>query len=104
VRRLAEAGRLRIGEEHAVNLVHAAGCGTVLTLLAVPEDQRDPRLSGLAREAVLAAIATDTPARQAPGPVGAAVALRAVLGEVENLTAAERAVLGEWLDRVAAAD
>ena len=34
--------------------------------------------------------------------VGAAVALRAVLDGVAALTAGERAVMREWLDRVAA--
>lgn len=102
IRRLAEDGRLRVGQEHAVNLVHASGCGTVLTLLAVPGDRRDPELSVLAREAVIAAITTGTPAVRASGPVGAAVALRAVLDEADVLTVGERAVLGEWLDRVAA--
>jgi AcrR family transcriptional regulator len=102
VRRVAEVGRLRVGEEHAVNLVHASGCGTVLTLLAMPEEHRDPALSELAREAVIAAITTDAPTLQAPGPVGAAAALRAVLDETEKLTVGERGVLKEWLDRITA--
>jgi hypothetical protein len=37
-----------------------------------------------------------------PGPVGAATALRAVLDDVATLTLGERAVMREWLDRVAA--
>jgi AcrR family transcriptional regulator len=102
IRRAAEAGRLRVGEEHAVHLVHAAGCGTVLTLLAVEEEQRDLSLSNLAREAAIAAIVSDTSALDTPGPVGPAVALRAVLGDADALTAGERAVLREWLDRLAA--
>jgi hypothetical protein len=102
VRRVAEAGRLKVGEEQAVNLVHASGCGTVLTLLAMPEDQRDPSLSELAREAVIAAISTAAPALQPPGPVGATVALRAVLADTPALTAGERVLLQEWLDRIAA--
>ena len=102
VRRVAEVGRLRVGEEHAVNLVHASGCGTVLTLLAMPEEHRDPALAELAREAVIAAITTDAPTLQAPGPVGAAAALRAVLDETEKLTVGERGVLKEWLDRITA--
>ena len=50
----------------------------------------------------LAAITTDTPAVPAPGPVGAAVALRAALGDVTVLTTGERALMREWLDRIAA--
>jgi hypothetical protein len=46
--------------------------------------------------------AATSPVLEAPGPVGAAVALRAVLDGVAALTAGERAVMREWLDRVAA--
>ena len=50
-----------------------------LTLIALPENRRDPALSDTAREAVIAAITTDAPGPATPGPVSAAVALRAVL-------------------------
>jgi hypothetical protein len=83
MRRIAEAGRLRIPEDRAATLVHAAGCGTTLALIATPEDHRDPQLSATAREAVIAAITTDTPATAAPGPVAAAVALRAALPQTD---------------------
>ncbi len=102
VRRIAEAGRLRVGEEQAAHLVHAMACGTVLTLLATAEDQRDAALSGLAREAALAAVIADAPAVATPGPVGAAVALRAVLADTDVVTNGERTLLREWLDRIAA--
>src|SRR5688500_5589783 len=62
VRRIAEAGRLRVSEERAAHLVHAAGCGMTFTLISLPADQRDPALSTLARESVLAAVTTDPPA------------------------------------------
>ncbi|WP_329139242.1 hypothetical protein OG552_32890 [Streptomyces sp. NBC_01476] len=57
----------------------------------MPEDRRDLTLSVLAREAVIAAITTDTPAAAAPGPVGAAVALGAVLPRTTALSGRERA-------------
>lgn len=101
IRRIAEAGRLRVGEERAAQLVHAACSGTALTLIALPEDRRDPALSGLAREAVIAAITTGTPSPEQPGPVSAAVALRALLPQTSVLTTHERALLHEWLDRIA---
>jgi hypothetical protein len=101
IRRIAEAGRLRVGEERAARLVHAAGCGTTLTLIAMPEDCRDPALSGTAREAVIAAITTDAPVPAAPGPARAAIALRALLPQTPALTAPERSLLREWLDRIA---
>lgn len=102
VRHIAEAGRLRVGEEQAAQLVHASGSGTVFALLALEPDRRDPALSTMAREACIAAVTTDEPTLDAPGPVGAAVALRAVLPEVTVLSAAERGVLTEWLDRIVA--
>ncbi|MFE9251612.1 TetR/AcrR family transcriptional regulator [Streptomyces sp. NPDC007088] len=101
IRRVAEAGRLRVPEERAARLVHAAGCGTTLSLISMPQDQRDTELSVMAREAVIAAITTDAPAAAAPGPAGAAIALRAALPEVSSLSAPERGLLAEWLDRVA---
>jgi AcrR family transcriptional regulator len=99
--RIAEAGRLRVGEERAAHLVHAAGCGTTLTLIAMPENRRDPGLSEMAREAVIAAIATDAPALATPGPVSAAVHLRAALPQTSVLTVHERGLMQEWLDRIA---
>ncbi|GAB3832297.1 TetR/AcrR family transcriptional regulator [Dactylosporangium cerinum] len=104
VRHIAEAGRLRVGEERAAHMIHSAGCGTVLNLIAIPEDRRDPGLSELSREAVIAAVTTD-PRQASPAdaqPVNRAVALRAVLPQATVLTAAERALLAEWLDRIAA--
>ncbi|GAA4374383.1 TetR/AcrR family transcriptional regulator [Actinomadura verrucosospora] len=100
IRRIAEAGRLRAGEERAVRLVHAAGSGTTLALIAMPEGDRDPGLSVMAREAVITAITTDAPVPAAPGPVGAAIALRAALPQAVALTEPERGLMREWLDRI----
>ncbi|MEV6157580.1 TetR/AcrR family transcriptional regulator [Nonomuraea sp. NPDC052129] len=101
IRRIAEAGRLRVSEERAAHLVQAAGLGTTVTLITMPADRRDPELSVLAREAVIAAITTDAPAAVSPGPVTAAVTLRAVLPRTTVLTDPERRLLEEWLDRIA---
>ena len=102
VHRIAVAGRLRVPEQRAVDLLHAAGSGTAFSLIALPPDRRDPGLSGAARDAVLAAITTDGSADAPAGPTAAAVALRAALDGIDVLSAAERALLREWLDRVAA--
>jgi AcrR family transcriptional regulator len=102
IHRIAEAGRLSVPEARAVALVHAAGSGTTRVLIATPEPDRDPELSVTAREAIIAAITTGAPAVPAPGPVAAAVTLRAVLPGTEALTAAERGLMLEWLDRIAA--
>lgn len=101
VHRIAAAGRLRVSEERAVALLAAAGRGVLLSLLAVPEAHRDLRVSDDARDAVLAAIASDAPVTSAPGPAAAAVALRASLPDASALTTAERRLLAEWLDRLA---
>ncbi|BCL18112.1 TetR/AcrR family transcriptional regulator [Micromonospora sagamiensis] len=105
VTRVAEAGRLRTEVDRATDLVHSACCGVTLTLIRTPAGQRDAALSTLTREAVVRAVATDTVAARAPRrvdrPVRHAVALRAVLPEVAaDLTAAERELLTEWLDRI----
>lgn len=101
IAKIARAGRLRVPEGRAVTLVHAAGRGTTLTLIDSPEEGRDPELSATAREAVIAAITTDVPAVERPGPVPAALALGAVLPDVEALSSAEQRLLREWLDRIA---
>jgi len=103
VRRIAEAGRLRVTEERAAHLIHAAGSGLTFTLIALPPERRDPALSTLARESVIAAVTTDSPARPEGGLVGNAVALRAALPEAKVLTDSERSLLAEWLDRIATA-
>ncbi len=101
IRRIAVAGRLRVSEERAADLVHASGCGTVLTLLSMPEERRDMGMAEIARDAVIAAITTGSPVLENPGPAAAAVALRAVLPETISLSEGERALLTEWLERLA---
>jgi len=96
--RIAEASRLRVSEDHAAHLVHAAGCGTTLTLIAMPEDRRDSALSHTAREAVIAAITTDAPAPIEPGPIAAAVALRAVRKPPKRIVAAARGEIAPPFD------
>ena len=108
VSRVAEAGRLRVGVERAARMIHAAGSGVTLTLIGTEPGERDPALSEATREAVLAAVTTDGPDEEATGgddrgrAANRAVALKAVLPEAEEeLTPGERALLSEWLDRLA---
>ncbi len=65
IHRIAQVGRLRVPEGLAAHLVHAAGCGTTLTLICMPAEGRDTALSATAREAVIAAITTDSSATDA---------------------------------------
>ena len=102
IHRIAVAGRLRVSEALAAHLIQASGRGTVLTLLGIPPDRRDPAFAPAAREALIAAIVTGAPGLEVSGPASAAVALRAVLPEATVLSEAERRLLGEWLDRLAA--
>ncbi|RYG67336.1 TetR/AcrR family transcriptional regulator [bacterium] len=102
IRSIAAAGRLRVSEERAADMVHASGCGTVLTLLAMAEESRDLGLSETAREAVITAITTDAAVAKKPGPGAAAIALRALLPEATVLSDGERQLMGEWLERLVA--
>lgn len=106
VRRVAVAGRLRVGVDSAARMIHAAGSGVVLTLIA--EGTNEGRgLATQMREAVLAAVITDAvlPDERAGAGRGStvthAVALKAALPEAADvLTPAEHSLLTEWLDRL----
>ena len=101
VHRIAAAGRLRVSEGERSHLVHAAGLGTVLALLAMPEDAATRRF-GPAREAVIAAITTDAPGAGEPEPGdGGDRAARRAAGRHAALSDGERHLLDEWLDRLA---
>ncbi len=102
VHALAVAGLLRVSEERAATLTHAACTGAVLTLLATPEDARDAGLLDATREAVIAAITGTVSAHEQPGPVGAAITLRATLNQTADLSPGERLLLTELLDRLIA--
>jgi AcrR family transcriptional regulator len=101
VHRVAAAGRLRVTERRAVELIHAAGTGVVLTLIDQAAGERDDTLADTAWESVCATILVDQRAAAITGPAAAAVTLRAALPDLTALTAAERALLGDWLDRIA---
>ncbi|MET8867186.1 TetR/AcrR family transcriptional regulator [Nonomuraea sp. NPDC004580] len=101
VERIAAAGRLTVGVRTAMDMIHAASVGCTLNLIRTPWEQRDPALPGRLREAVLAAITTETPTGP-PSVAQRAVGLMAVLGDVPGLyTPGERALLDELLDRAA---
>jgi len=113
VHRVAEAGLLRVDVTHARDLIYAAGSGVTLTLIATPAEQRDPRLSVTMREAILTAITVPNSAEAPNGGPDAtpaaervavhAVALQALLTEAPSvLSPAERQLLTDWLDRLAA--
>ena len=115
VQHVAEAGCLRIDVTHATQMVHAACCGLILTLLDRKPEQRDLTLSTLMREAILDAVlmpletittvAATTTAHVAHSRVAhRAVALKAVLPEATKLTRCEQGLLSEWLDTLSQTD
>ncbi|MER6046296.1 TetR/AcrR family transcriptional regulator [Streptomyces sp. NPDC001793] len=99
VHRIAAAGRLRVSEERAVNLIRAAGVGTVHTLLTLPPGHDDPGLADAAFDTVAGAILTDEPAVSAQNQAAVVAAFRAHLPELPSLSKAETELLDEWLQR-----
>jgi AcrR family transcriptional regulator len=98
---IARAGRLRVPVKAAANMIHAAGVGVTLNLIA--GEASDPDLSPRTREAVLAAITTSG-AETCPSSLSTtAIALTTALEsrKPDTLTEAEAAMLREWLTRVA---
>lgn len=103
IHRLATAGCLRVDEQRALEMIHATGTGTVLALLARPAPERDLSLVDAMFDVLAAAILTDPPAPGDPSVAAVAVTAAAVLPELPALSDAERALMGEWLDRSLAA-
>jgi hypothetical protein len=99
VHRVAAIGRLRVPVRRAVELIHAAGTGAVLTLLSTPPEHRDLDLADAMYEAVMRSILTDVPTLPTDSATAVAVAVRAVAPKLTMLTDAESALLSEWLDR-----
>ncbi|GAA0555436.1 TetR/AcrR family transcriptional regulator [Paractinoplanes ferrugineus] len=95
VHRLAATGRLRVSEERAVQMIQAAGRGAVLAMLAGD----DPGLGDAMFDAVVAAVLTDVPVVAANDATTVAVALAAVVDELPALSAAEKSLMSEWLNR-----
>ncbi len=99
MRRIAVTGRLRVSEQHAVNIIQAAGTGTIQMLLSTPVSQRDGNLAESMYEAVLRQILTDAPEPVDAGAMATTVAFRAVAPGLSVLSAGEQQLLSEWLDR-----
>jgi AcrR family transcriptional regulator len=104
--RCAAAGRLRISPQTAANMIMSANAGVALSLISRPTIYTDPEFSGRVRDAVIGAV-TVSPASHGDTPVDgrtavAAATLGALLGDgpAKALTAAETALLREWLGRL----
>jgi AcrR family transcriptional regulator len=106
IARVAAEGRLRMSVERAAGLMHSAEVGTVLTLLREPEDDRDPQLSRLSRESVFASILNEkkkmVPAKASELSSRAVALQEALRGtRAAPLSGTERAMLTEWLGKLA---
>jgi len=100
----AKLGRLRIAPADAAAQVLAANVGVTLSLIAQPEEATDLSLSDRVREAALAGVLTDVLEEGGTANevrASAAVALAATLDDADVLTAGERALLDELLQRLA---
>jgi hypothetical protein len=96
VRRLATEGLLKVDEERAVNMIHAAGTGTVLALL---DTRPDPGLADAMFDALAAGILADAPATPDTELSTVVVTFATVVPDLPGLTDAERTLLTEWLGR-----
>lgn len=101
ISRIAAQGKLRLDEKRAAQLLHAASCGIVFTLLSVPDNERDISISAITRDAAFDWFTLAEPVANAQTLNPLAVALKARLNEAATLTPMERGMMGEWLDRMA---
>lgn len=103
--RIAHQGRLAMGVERAATIIQAAGVGIVLTMLPVPLREREHELPVIVRENALRAILADNELIPAAASTlsARAVALAEAVRSANAiaLAPAERALLTEWLDRIA---
>ncbi|RDE07369.1 TetR/AcrR family transcriptional regulator [Sphingomonas aracearum] len=103
IRRVAQAGRLRVSEERAVDLVHACGTGVIGVLLGKVASERGD-LAAAARETVMTAIIAGVGSEEAAeGREVASLAsgVRARIDEADMLSPGERLLLDELLRRIA---
>jgi AcrR family transcriptional regulator len=105
IARLAGQGILRMSVERASTYFRSCGTGFVLTQIGAPPAERDPALSSIMFENVLAAITSDAKRERSSVPElpGRAAALREALRDKKDLplTRSERDLLAEWLKRLA---
>lgn len=99
VRRLAAAGLLRVDEQRALLMIHAAGTGTVLALLGQRVDRPDLGLADAMFDAVARGILATAPATPDTTMDTVAVTFATMVSDLPALTDAERTLMSEWLAR-----
>ncbi|GAA2054172.1 TetR/AcrR family transcriptional regulator [Williamsia deligens] len=102
VRRVAAAGRLRVDESRAADMLSATGNGAIRILLSTPDASAHSTLADDLWDAVAAAILTEAPDDTTDAVTAAVIAFRTVAPHVTGLSDAERLLLTDWLDRIIA--
>ncbi|TDD80332.1 TetR/AcrR family transcriptional regulator [Actinomadura darangshiensis] len=103
--RAASEGRLRVPPVLAAHLTLAAVTGVTLSLIGIPESDRDPEISPRMREALIDVLTTDTSPAPEPALAARALALDAALSGADPSTVplrpVETALLHDWLQQLA---
>lgn len=86
-----------------MEVLHPAGIGVVLTMLAVAPHKRDLDLADAMWTAASQTVLSDPAATAVGGVTATAVLFRTVLPELSALSDAERTLMVEWLDRAISA-
>lgn len=108
IRRLGEQGRLTMSVERATNYFRSSGAGFIPTQMSLPPSERDPELSSIIFDSIVAAMTGDSTAQGLSrwGSAGDlsdhAIALQKALRQKGSpaLTPAELNLLFEFLNRV----
>jgi len=91
--------------QRATTYFRSCGAGFILIQIGTQPGLRDPELSSIIFDDMMAAISTDPARKRAATPelAGRAVALQEALRDKKDLplTSAERHLLTEWLKRLA---
>lgn len=100
VHRIAASGHLQVTEDHAGRVIATAICGATFQLIARAGEDNDAWHHSI-RDHTISWVSTDTLPEVDTGPTMAAVHLRSLLSQVSRLSDHEKALLADWLDRIA---
>lgn len=106
--RCAAAGRLTVPPALATQMIMSANVGAALSMLTRPEQYPDPQFSERLRDAVLDSLTRPADTAEPSGPdnavpvAAATLAARLRAEQAPRFTAAESALLEQWLDKLSA--
>lgn len=99
VREAALTGRLAVSEQRAFDILNSLSRGTVMLMLERDEDERRGMIAG-ASAAAMTVILTGEGSSPETSPRAAAALLKASLDDLGGMSAGERLLLSELLDRI----